>query len=238
MASHDDPNAILIFFLVFFLLFIIIGCGCGGGYYYHNYHCKDNFEDFELKQGTQNIPNVDHSYNALYTDKFHYTEPPGDVAAQEYAGSGQGTRGEFLPLQGLQAGTFMKNSAENNRALPSRNTGIIGGQANYTTKDMTDAWIGFNNFPLPPGDPKEASNSYLIESANARVCSPGQRCNNLPAPEWYPVIKKDNKGFAVQGSDLLVTCTAPNKSITTCEEGQRFVRYKNEPEYRKVMNSF
>ncbi len=222
-----DCGGAVLFIVLFFFLIIIIAGGCGGYYYHNNCGC-DSFENLSpIKTDTRK------NYNALYTKDFMYTQPPGDVMAQSFSKSGQGTRGEFLPLQGIGAQTYMKNSAQNNHILPTANTGKIGGQPNYTDKDETTAWIGFQNFPHAP-DSSFQSNSYLIQGANERACNPGQRCNNLPSPNWWPMVKKDNKGFDVQGSDLLVTCDSPNKGINNCREGKAFVRYKNMPEYKKV----
>lgn len=232
-TGNNAADVILILFFFFFILLLLGGC-CGGGYYYHQ--CKKNQEPFANVTGNYSN-HQNNNYNSLYTDKYKYTQPAGDTKAQEYGHSGQGTKGEFLPIQGLQAGTFMKNSAMNNHILPSPDKGQIGGQPNYTEKEMTTSWIGFNNFPLPIDNPDNLSNSYLLQGANERVCNPGQKCDNLPAPNWWPTVKKDNKGYAVQGSDLLVTCNSVPKNINNCQEGNQFVRYKNEPEYKKVYDN-
>lgn len=229
METCEDPIVII---LIVVFLFLILAAGCGGGYYYTQCKCNDD----ELFTNLNQMPSKESRYNALYTDKYLYTQPPGDVQAQKFASSGQGTRGGFLPLQGIGAQTYMKNTVSNNHIKPTANTGKIGGQPNFTDKDATTSWIGFQNFPYPD-DNTFQSNSYLIEGANERVCNPGQRCESLPSPDWWPIVKKDNKGFSVQGSDLLVTCTKPDKGINNCAEGDKFVRYKNEPEYKKVLNA-
>lgn len=226
--DNGECNNEIIIIIVFLLILLLLGCGCGG-YYYCNR--SDPFENLSpIKTDTRK------NYNALYTKDFMYTQPMGDTKAQEKANSGQGTQGGFLPLQGIGAQTYMKNTERNNHILPSPNTGKIGGQPNYTNKDETTAWIGFQNFPHDPSS-SFISNSYLLQGSNERVCNPGQKCDDLPSPEWWPVIKKNNKGYSVQGSDLLATCDSDDKGINTCREGKAFANYKNEPQYKKVFAS-
>lgn len=234
MDENNSSNAFegFLFLFVFFIILLIIFGGCGGGYYYYQCKkkgesgkqckCEETFEDMPLEEST----------NPLYNTGFLYTQPSGDVMAQYHGQSGQGTDGEYLPLQGQQAGTFMKNSSVSNGILPTPNNGEIGGYPNYTTKNFDLSWIGFQNFP---GSPE--TNSYLIQGANERVCNPGQKCDNLSSPNWWPTVKKDNKGYAVQGSDLLATCSSATPNINTCEEGRAFTQFKNEDQYKKVLNN-
>lgn len=239
MANGNDEllNGFLIFLFVFFFFILLGGC-CTGGYYYYqknracncnkSCNCKEHFTD------TKRLNN----YNALYTDKFLYTQPPGDVKAQEYGGSGQGTRGEFLPLQGIGAGIHMRNSTRENRVIDSPFGGVISGQTNMEDKPVSTRWIGFNNFPYSEEESKDwASNSYLLEGANERVCNPGQKCPELPCADWWPRLHKDQDGFCVQGSDSMVDCKGQNRNINTCQGqgGQMFVDYKNQDQWRHVV---
>lgn len=253
-GGNGGNDFFVILVTLFFFILLIGSCG-GGGYYYYYYikhpSCARGINQESI--GNMNNPDTNYNndlnkvetfadtsssnnYNPLYTNKYIYTQPPGNTDAQRHAGSGQGTKGEFLPLQGKGAQVYMKNTAENNKLLPTPTKGKIGGQPNYTTKPETSAWIGFNSFPYNPDDPM-IENSYTIDGANQRVLNPGQR-GNLPAPDWWPTVKKNNKGYAVQGSDLLVTCTAPiNQNINTCEEGKNFVIYKNMTQAERLMNN-
>jgi hypothetical protein len=187
-----------------------------------------------------------HNYNALYTspdDGFLYTDPPGDPKAQAYGHSGEGTSGEFLPLQGLGAGVYMKNTATNNKILPSPNPGQIGGQPNYTTQKFSSRWNGFNDFGAPfdqQTGPEthnyNYTNSYLIDGANERVTNSGQKSSSTKCQSWYPALKKDNKGFCVQASDAMVECDQPNQNIWNCrgQGADRFVESKMQPRWEKV----
>jgi hypothetical protein len=187
------------------------------------------------------------NYNANYTSPdlninggFIYTQPPGDVKAQAFGKSGQGTSGSFFPLQGHGAPTMMKNSASNNLALPSPDPGQIGGQDNYTTKLFTTEMNGFQNFGSPfayqEGVPQifdeNYSNSYLIDGGNQRVRNPGQsREYNtaLECGDWWP---------NVGGTD----CVDGNSDLLGCEEGDsekcaRFVKSKLTPNWIKVLQN-
>lgn len=262
MANTDAGEIALFVLLVFFLL-LLIGGSCGGGYYYYqnnkNNCCscsskkQDNasgcpkcglndvneepdtaLETFTNIMTGDKHPDKDENYNALYTDKYIYTSPPGDVAAQHFANSGQGTKGAFLPLQGVGAQTYMANSTDSNFAASSPFSGKIGGQPNYTTDEYTTRWIGFNSFPFEENQ-IEATNSYTISGANERVCNPGQKCN-LKCEDWFPRLHKDSEGYCVQGSDSMVNCSSRN--VNNCEgHGKKeFIDYKNQPIYKTVLN--
>lgn len=238
--DHMENENILIIFLILFLIIIIFAGGCGG-YYYYSFNGKQEFKDIVNFAANHIGTNKQHKslYNSLYTNKYNYTSPPGDVNAMKYSNMGQGTKGEFLPLQGIGAQTFMKNSTPDNYAMPTVTKGNIGGYPNYTEKDESVRWIGFNNFPYEnPHQTDDLSNSYTITGANQRVCNPGQKCDNLPCQPWWPNVKKSNAdGYCTQGSDALVTCTVDHKNVNNCPEGERFVTYKNEPQWKKVVNS-
>jgi hypothetical protein len=184
-------------------------------------------------------------YNPLYTSpdirspgSFIYTQPMGDVDASAYASASEGTSGGFLPLQGRAAGVFMKNSSAENLALPSKDIGNIGGFPNYTGNTQTSRMTaGFNDIGAPfqdsPGiEDKDFSNSYLLDGANRRVCNSGQKCPNLPAQDWWPTVKKEPNGFALQASDAMVF-NDPNDP----EPGiQRFLRSKFTPQWKSIFN--
>lgn len=218
----------IVFFVIFFLLLLaFFGIGCSRWY-------VDNFANTT----TQNLHGRD--YNPLYTSpdlntfgSYRYTQPPGDVAAQNYGRSGQGTSGEFFPLQGRASGTFMKNSALNGLSLPSANNGTIGGQPNYTQQEYTPSWFGYNNFGSPIGN---LSNSYLIDGSNQRVSNPGQK-TNLECPNWWPLVSKGSHQFCTQGSDAMVPCKS--RTIGKCKGsgGRRFLKSKNTPQWKKVVNA-
>jgi hypothetical protein len=183
-------------------------------------------------------------YNPLYTSpdirspgSFFYTQPPGDTDAQDFAGTGQGTNGEFFPIQGRAAGVFMKNAADDNTALPSINTGVIGGFPNYNGKDETTSWIGFNNFGYPFNDkPNMISNSYLIQGANKRVADPGRKAEGLDCPDGWPVVEKGENGYCTINNDAMETCDSANRTPQNCgQAGQRFLRNKTDPQWMKVM---
>jgi len=186
------------------------------------------------------------NYNANYTSpdlnmngSFLYTQPPGDVRAQEFGRSGQGTSGSFFPIQGNGAPTFMKNSAPNNLAIPSPDPGRIGGQDNYTTKFFTTGLNGFQNFGSPfafQGGPQifddNYSNSYLINGGNQRVRNPGESRNANQALEcgsWWPSVGGSN-------------CVNGNSDLPACNEGNlekcaRFIKEKMTPEWMKVVKN-
>lgn len=248
-SNYTNNECFAIFLLVLFIIIIIaiLSTSC---YKYYGYRqtCiqneKETFSSFNPKPKDYKITD---NYNALYTspvDGILYTQPPGDVAAQEYAGTNQGTSGEFFPLQGRAAGTFMKNSSMENLALPSQNAGIIGGGANYMEQDMASNWIGFNNFGSPfqgktgPAvNTDDYSDSYLIDGSNKRVLNSGQQ-GLLPAQNWWPKVKKNDKGYALQTSDAMVTCNTDPHSIESCKQaGQEYLKFKFEPEYAKVLGN-
>lgn len=261
MANSDAGEIALFIILVFFLI-IVIGGGCTGGYYYYRQNnkvdtcscsCKksapgcpkcvledvseqNQLESFTNIMNGKNQPDKDEQYNALYTDKYVYTQPPGDVSAQHYGQVGQGTRGGFLPLQGVGAGVHMINSTDENFASSSPLPGKIGGQPNYTTQEYTSRWIGFNNFGYPFEENKtESSNSYTISGANQRVCNPGQKCPNLACEEWFPKLHKNSEGYCVQGSDSIVECNSRNVNNCKGKGKDEFINYKNQPRYKTVL---
>jgi hypothetical protein len=168
-------------------------------------------------------------YNALYTNRYQYTQPPGDVKAQQYAGSGEGTKGAYFPLQGVGAGVHMMNSTPDNSTKQSMFPGIISGGPNIEKKPITTDWIGFNSFPYSqmPENAQNVYNSYLITGANERVCNPGQTCPGLSCATFWPENTKRGKGAAtcLQNSDLLLV--NPNK----------FIRVKQRPQFVNVLNA-
>lgn len=262
MANDKDAGEIALFVLLIFFLIILIGGSCGGGYYHYqnnksNYcSCSSKKEegasgcpkcglndvnDDPALEKFSNImsgnPDKDENYNGLYTNKYIYTQPPGDVAAQHFANSGQGTKGAFLPLQGIGAQTYMVNSTDSNYAASSPFSGKIGGQPNYSTDEYTTRWIGFNNFGYPFEDNQtDASNSYLISGANERVCNPGQKCPKLKCGDSFPKIKKDSEGYCVQGSDSMVNCSSRNVNNCDGHGKKEFINYKQQPIYKTVLS--
>ena len=242
--SSDCASTIIIVIVVIFLLALIIG-GC-------SYCCKD-MEGFQSTktpspQDVQMMAQAGSLYNPLYTSpdirspgSFIYTQPMGDVDAGDYAMAAEGTSGGFLPLQGRAAGVFMKNSSNDNLALPSKEIGNIGGFPNYTQQVQTTRMSGFNDFGAPFQDRKglgndNYSNSYLLDGANHRVCNSGQKCPNLPAQDWWPTVKKGEDGFALQASDAMVLCNAKNKSVENCkgQGAQRFLESKFTPRWKSI----
>lgn len=236
MAETIELDGVLIFFIVFFLLLLLLG-GCGGGYYYYQSNrpcdceskckCAEQFTDTSSRLNT---------YNGLYANNFLYTQPPGDTRAQEFGSSGQGTLGEFLPLQGIGAGIHMKNSTKDNRIIEGPFGGVIGGQKSLENKPMSTRWIGFNNYPETE-ESKWESNSYLISGFNERVCNPGQKCPDLPCADWWPTLHKDKDGFCVQASDSMVDCKSIPKNIDTCvgQGAEDLIKYKNQSQWRHVL---
>ena len=186
------------------------------------------------------------NYNALYTSpdldaegSYLYTQPMGDVNAQIYSGSGQGTSGGFLPLQGHGAPTYLKYTNSQNLSLPSADVGKIGGQPNYTGKMFTTDMNGFNNFGYPFSNQKgpqvydeNYSNSYLITGYNERVRNPGQPVKSnkvLKCGDFWPNATGRN-------------CTNGNSDLKACKEGfldqcYRFIQYKMIPEWERLINS-
>lgn len=252
-ADNYNENCVSITLIVIFIiLIIIIICWCSHRCY-KNYYTVDDEYSTEIKEPFTNDKKT--LYNPLYTSSdikqlggFMYTQPPGDVDASMYAMTNQGTNGEFLPLQGRQAGVFMKNSAQDNTALPSNEIGMIGGYPNYTDQVQTSAvTAGFNDFGNPFQMTKGAqlesadySNSYTIDGANRRVCNPGQRCPNLMSQDWWPHIKKGVHGFSTQASDAMVECKSPKgDSVENCKNqgGMRFLRSKMEPRWKSVFQA-
>ena len=164
-------------------------------------------------------------YNPLYTNRYQYTQPPGDVRAQVYGGVGQGTRGSYFPLQGIGAGIHMARSTMDNQIKKPIFPGKIGGAPNYEDKPMTTEWIGFNSFPETNSN--RITNSYLITGANQRVCNPGQQCpGNMPCSKFWPGAEKAKGNYCLQASDLLLV--NPNK----------FTRIKQEPQYERVLRAY
>lgn len=175
-------------------------------------------------------------YNPLYTSpdlreqgSYLYMQPPGDVEAQKYAGSGQGTSGEFLPLQGKGAGVFMKNSTRDNHTAGSPYSGMVGGYPNYTGRSYDSSWIGFNNFGLTD---KSTDQSYLLQGANTRVANPGQP-SNLPCPQWLPNVSKIGDVCTQNSDAIAATCGVSGKCPPSSI--QRYVAWKNMPEWKKIM---
>lgn len=238
---ENGDNEIVAFVVV--LLFIVVIFAVAGGCWYA--YAPESFAMPEELPMDANLTGYNTSgynpmtgYNPLYTSpdlrdpgSFLYTQPPGDTSAQAYGGSGQGTSGEFLPLQGKGAGTFMKNSARSNLAAPSPDPGTIGGGRNYTTQTYSPSWIGFNNF----GTPSAPTNSYLLSGANERVCNSGQKCDALRAQDWWPRVQKGPKGFTTQGSDAMVPCHS--RTVNDCfgEGGRRFLKDKMGARWKKVV---
>jgi hypothetical protein len=225
--------------LIFFIVLVAV-------VYVFVIYDDDNKKKTETFAETEQVPMVRKQpkvnlYNPMYTSpdvrspgSFFYTQPPGDVEAQNYAGSGQGTNGEFFPIQGRAAGVFMKNASDDNIALPSINTGLIGGFPNYNGKDETTAWIGFNNFGYPFNvKPNMTSNSYLLQGANKRVADPGRKADGLDCPNGWPVVEKGENDVCTISNDAIKMCEG---DIENCgEAGQRFLKYKTEPQWKKVM---
>lgn len=175
------------------------------------------------------------NYNSLYTSPesgYIYTQPPGDVRAQDFAGTGQGTSGEFFPIQGRAAGIFMKNSAYSNKTIPSLDPGIISGYPNYTGQTYNSSWIGFNDFGYPFSKSNGITDSYLVTGANERVLNSGQQ-GSLPVQDWLPKLAKDQYNFATQGSDAMVTCGSMN--VNSCKGGKRFLDDKMKPQWKKII---
>ena len=248
----SDCGIIILIVVLFLFLFIGIGCGC----WYYKY--PEDFASLYLGNSPLESNLGGRMYNALYTSPDHkspgsylYTQPPGDTKAQAYGRSGQGTGGEFLPLQGVGAGVYMKNSSVDNLALPSPNAGKIGGQPNYTKQRYSSRWVGFNGFGSPfdlqkGPDVKDEnySNSYTISGGNERVCNSGQKCDNLRCQDWWPTVKKGSHGFCTQGSDAMVPCKTenllgePNRNVNSCkgQGANRFLRDKMGARWKKVIN--
>ena len=168
----------------------------------------------------------------------------GDTDAGEWAGTIQGTSGGFLPLQGRAAGIFMKNSSNDNLSLPSNKAGNIGGFPNYTDQEQTtQITAGFNNFGSPFQNEigindKNFSNSYLLDGANRRVCNSGQKCSNLQAQDWWPIVKKGEDGFALQASDSMLLCKSSNPNVENCkgQGAERFLKSKLLPRWMTIFN--
>jgi hypothetical protein len=193
---------------------------------------------------------VSNRYNALYTspDKrdagyFKYTHPPGDVNAQKYAGTGQGTSGSFFPLQGHGSQIMMAHSYSDNKAGSSNHPGKIGGGPNYTQKHFT-SWInGFNDFGSPFSNMETPattddhySNSYLVNGNNVRVENAGQK-GDLKCGDSWPHLEKNGSGFCTTANDAMVNCEPSGQqanSIQSCSGGNRFVISKMKPNWKKV----
>jgi len=229
--GNNSSDALAITIIVIIIILIVAG-GCAGGYYkYRMNSCDCGTCDHCSKEQFVNGPPGGlplNKYNALYTDKIRYTQPMGDLGAQRAAGSGQGTEGNFIPIQGIGAGAHMKSSDQENRVIPGPYPGKIGGQANITLEEMSTRWIGFNNFGLPfdtLGDKDHTSDSYLIEGANQRVSNPGQNAQ-LPCPGWWPTVKKSGD-YCIQSSDIMLT--QPDLELLN--------KIKEEPQWKKVMNN-
>ncbi len=239
--SSGDCCAI-VFFVIFII--IIISLIIGGCCYRYDPNIINHFTNNE-KFPIKNL--YGRRYNALYTSpdpqspgSFMYTQPPGDVDAQMFGSSGQGTSGGFLPLQGRATGTFMKNSSTDNLSLPSPIKGKIGGGENYMKQQFSSRWNGFNNFGSPfslqkgPAiNDENYSNSYLIDGGNMRVMNSGQK-GQLPCQYWWPTVKKGVHGFCTQGSDAIVTCET--RDIAKCRDGDRFLKDKFRARWKKVVN--
>jgi len=200
----------------------------------------------KMQKGNRQFKN---DYNALYNSDdssmfgaYKYTQPPGNTLAQESAGSGQGTQGGFLPLQGIGAGVYMKNSTNDNLISPVSRKGEIGGQPNYTEQKYSNRWVGFNNFGHPYDEQKgpdvqnvDFTNSYLVNGNNTRVINSGQKGSaGLHCQDWYPHIKKNSAGFCVQGSDAIATCESGNLKKCNKEDLTRFLNTQMLPQYTQV----
>jgi hypothetical protein len=254
MGNNEDSNAVII--TVFFILIILFfSAAIGGGCWYNGYGicngCNripctcDNFESFTNKK--EIVSN--RLYNPLYTSpnmkalgSFYYTQPPGDRAAENFAGVNQGTNGGFFPIHGRATGVFMNMSSPDNLALPSQNVGKIGALPNYTKQEMSSRWSGFNNFGSPFSLQKgpavnndNFSNSYLIDGGNQRVTNSGQK-GKLPCQNWWPHVQKGSHEFCTQGSDAMVPCKSTNVNSCKGQGGQRFLRDKMGARWKKVIN--
>lgn len=243
--SSGECAGIICLVIFIILIVIIISFGCWK-------YC--NHEQFKSTEKITKLLEEGILYNPLYTSpnikspgSFIYTQPMGDTNASKYAKAGEGTSGEFLPLQGRASGVFMKNSSNENIALPSKDIGNIGGFPNYTDQIQTSRMTaGFNDFGAPFQNEKGAqltdkdyTNSYLLDGANRRVCNSGQKCNNLSAQNWWPTIKKGSHGFALQASDAMVPCNADPKNVEGCEGqgSKRFLKSKYEPRWMSVFQN-
>ena len=243
--SECSSGAIIGIILLIILVFLIIG-GCCWKY------CGGEYEGFKTIESSENVENMARSgilYNPLYNSpnlmspgSFIYTQPMGDTDASEYAMTSQGTSGGFLPLQGRAAGVFMKNSSNDNTALPSKDIGNIGGYPNYTKQAQTSTMTaGFNDFGAPfqgrdGSTNKDFSNSYLIDGANRRVCNSGQKCPNLQSQDWWPNVKKGDDGYTLQASDSLVLCGSGDIQNCKGKGLDRFLKSKFSPQWVDVFN--
>lgn len=244
MQNYSNSDCCAVIFLIIFFILIIAMISCGCAYRYNPEPFTSAFGMTPLGADLDGRP-----YNALYTSPDHsspgsfmYTQPPGDVKAQKFGGSGQGTNGEFFPIQGRASGTFMGNSAMNNLALPSPDPGKIGGGNNYMKQQFSSRWNGFNNFGSPfslqrgPAiNEDNYSNSYLIDGGNQRVTNSGQK-GRLPCQDWWPTVKKGTHGFCTQDSDAMVPCNS--RTIQSCkgQGGERFLKNQFRARWKKVIN--
>lgn len=158
----------------------------------HGYSFVDAFSNKKEEEKEDTTIKV---YNPLYTNKYKYTAPPGDVDYLKKSGTAIGTNGEFLPLQGKGAGFFLSKADENNMVTVD----LIGGDPNI---------VGFNDFGMTEDG---ITNSYLIEG-DKRIGTPGmdsalydvlgqKKVGSLPCPKGQPhYVKQD--GDCVLPSDL------------------------------------
>jgi hypothetical protein len=235
--------------IIIILLIVVIALAVVRGEPFRN---LDSSSIHSISRSVSPLVNNENSqYNALYTSpdlhefgSYLYTQPPGDPEAQAMGQSGQGTSGEFLPLQGIGAGVYMKNSSKDNKAIPSPNVGQIGGQPNYTTQQYSSRWNGFNDFGAPfdtQSGPEifdsNYTNSYLISGTNERVTNSGQRSDSTRCQDWYPVLQKDSAGFCVQGSDAMVDCVDPDRNVLTCDGqgAKRFLDSKMKTRWERLL---
>ena len=227
-----DKNCMIIvaFFLVAFIITLIV-------LFSVKFNGDNTMENFTSpipqvhKLKTKEIKEIKRNYNPLYTSPdseengyIHYSQPSGDIDAQDYGHSGQGTSGGWLPLQGNGAQIMMAHSSKSNHSIPTFEKGEIGGQDNYTGKKFTTWLNGYNNFGGMPKD--EYSNSYLIDGANQRVTNAGQN-GPLKCNDGWPTTKKNSNGYCTISNDALVQCDHKECAL-------RFLKSKMEPRWKKV----
>lgn len=170
-----------------------------------------------IKDGFANIKEKDDSnkiYNPVYTDKYKYTNPPGDVEFLKENNIAIGSNGSFLPLQGKGAGFFLSLADEKNMV----DVDLIGGDPSI---------VGFNDFGM---NKRGITNSYLLEDGNKRIATPGtdsrvyeldgeKEIDSLPCPKGpQHYVKQD--GECILPADL--------------NDLNKVFLYKSLPQWKKV----